>query len=183
MMRAPTDELLLALLDQQVDTGEGAGLSEARIMQALTTGPAFSKAESRLLWHAPLARDSLRRVKERLCRDVLAGWRASGIEPVAEFKAASDSANEVMRVQGQGFALTIFPETDPTMPWILSLKVDAEIYGKLPASLKLQLIDTGGKVWLKGRPNSRGEINDGWYDTAVSPKERLLSYQLRLLPK
>ena len=69
MTRATTDGLLLELLNQQVDTGDGASLGEARIRQALTAGPGFSKAESRLIWRAPLARDTVLRVKDDLCRE------------------------------------------------------------------------------------------------------------------
>lgn len=182
MIRSPTDELLLELLNQQVDTGEGIGLSEARIEQALTVGPGFSEQESRLLWRAPIARDNVLRVRERLRQDVLARWRASGFEPVADVKAAADGAEDVIKVRGQGFALTIFPEADETMPWILSLQIDAELQSSMPAGLRFQLVDSGGMVWLKGRPNSRGEINDGWFDTTTSPQDRLRTHHLRLTP-
>lgn len=182
MIRSPADELLLELLNQQVDTGEGLGLSEARIEQALTVGPGFSTTESRLLWRAPLARDSVQRVRERLRQDVLARWRASGIEPVADVMAAADDAQDVIRVRGRGFALTIFPEADETMPWILSLQVDAELRSNMPVGLRFRLTDSGGMVWLTGRPNSRGEINDGWFDTTTSPRDRLLTHHLRLTP-
>ena len=84
-------------------------------------------------------------------------------------------------MQGKGFALTIFPQSDETMPWILSLQIDPELRKGLPDALKFQLADSGGMVWLTGRPNSRGEINDGWYDRTTAPKDRLLAHHLRLI--
>ncbi len=182
MMRSPADALLLDLLNGQVDSGEGLSLSEARIEQALTIGPRFSDRESHLLWRAPLARASLRRVRDRLCQDVVKHWQLAGIEPVAEFKAAADDIDEVIKVRGNGFSLTIFPDTDPTMPWILSLQIDSELQSDMPTGLRFQLLDSGGMVWLKGRPNSRGEINEGWFDTTTSPRARLLAHHLRLTP-
>lgn len=182
MTEARTEGLLLDLLNRQVDSGEGGLLSEARIEQALTTGPALSDAESRLLWRAPLARNNLFRVRERLRQDVLERWQAAGIESVAALRAAADDADDVIKVRGDGFTLTIFPESDETMPWILSLQIDNALRTSMPAGLRFRLIDSGGKVWLTGRPNSRGEINDGWYDTKSAPKDRLLLHELRLMP-
>jgi hypothetical protein len=181
-MRSPADTLLLNLLNQQTDTGDGLGLSEARIEQALTVGPGFSRRESQLLWKAPFARDNLRRVRDRLRQETIARWKTSGVNPIAEFKAAADGADEVIRIRGQGFSLTIFPDADQTMPWILSLQIDAGLRSDMPVGLRFQLKDSGGMVWLKGRPNSRGEINEGWFDTRTSPRERLLAHHLQLTP-
>lgn len=181
-MRSSADALLLSLLNQQIDSGKGIGLSEERIEQALTVGPGFSNSESRLLWHEPFARDSLRRVRDRLRQETVACWKAAGIDPIAEFKAAADGADEVIRIRGQGFSLTIFPDADQTMPWILSLQIDTDLRSDMPAGLRFQLMDSGGMVWLTGRPNSRGEINEGWFDTATSPRERLLAHHLELIP-
>ena len=182
MTKARTDGLLLDLLNHQVDDGDVRQLSDARIEQALTTGPGFSELESRLLWRSPLARDTLFHIRERLRQDVLDRWQAAAIEPVARLKAAADGADDVIRLEGEGFTLTIIPEADETMPWILSLKIDTAFRQGMPAGLRFQLVDSGGKVWLTGWPNSRGEINDGWYDTEQSPKARLLDYDLRLAP-
>jgi hypothetical protein len=182
MMKLPADVLLISLLNRQIDSGEGLDLSEARIEEALTVGPGFSSRESQLLWRAPLARDSLRRVRDRLRRRTIDRWRASGIDPIAEFKAAADGAEEVMRIRGQGFSLTIFPDADQTMPWILSLQIEPDLIRDMSAGLRFQLMDSGGMVWLKGRPNSRGEINEGWFDTAISPRKRLLGHHLQLIP-
>jgi hypothetical protein len=181
-MRSPADALLLNLVNQQTDSGEGFDLSEARIEQALTVGPCFSRRESQLLWKAPFARDSLLRVRDRLCQETIARWKASGIDPIAEFKAAAGGVDEVIRIRGQGFSLTIFPDADQTMPWILSLQIDADLRDDMPTGLRFQLMDSGGMVWLKGRPNSRGEINEGWFDTTISPRERLLAHHLQLIP-
>lgn len=182
MTRRESDKLLIELLAKQVDAGDGDGMSAARIAEALTTGPAFSEAESRSLWRSPIARDRLLAARERLRDQVLERWRTAGIVPEAELRAAAGEGTGATTVQGDDFTLKIFPEADPDMPWILSLQIGPRLRENWPAGLRFQLVDTGGLVWLTGRPNSKGEINDGWYDTSDTPQGRLLSHRLRLTP-
>ncbi len=181
MTRDSTDDLLLQIMNQQVDDGDTSDLDEARIEQALTTGPDFSEAESRKLWRSPSARSTLLEVKDRLCRELRDRWQKEDRVPVAELKAAA-AGDDTVKVQGQGFTLTIFPQDDTMTPWILSLKVDTEYCQELGAGLRFRLIDSGGMVWLTGRPNSRGEINDEWHDMSTSPQDRLIEHHLSLIP-
>ncbi len=182
MTRRESDKLLIELLAKQVDAGDSEAMSEARIAEALTTGPAFSDAESRLLWRSPIARNRLFAARERLRDEVLERWLKAGILPEAELRAAAVGGTGVTTVQGDDFTLKIFPEADPDMPWILSLQIGPRLQEAWPSGLRFQLIDTGGLIWLTGRPNSKGEINDGWYDKSNKPQERLLSHRLRLTP-
>jgi len=181
MTRDSTDDLLLQVMGQQVDDGDTSDLDEARIEQALTSGPGFSEAESRELWRSPFTRSTLMEVKERLCRELRHRWQEEDRVPFAELRAAA-AGDGVVTVQGKGFTLTIFPQDDTMAPWILSLEVDAEHCRELGAGLRFQLIDSGGMVWLTGRPNSRGEINDEWYDRSISPQDRLIKHHLSLIP-
>jgi len=183
MIRKPQGKLLVNLLNQQVDAGDGDGLSEARIEQALTTGPDFSSKERHLLWQAPVARNRLFRIRNRLRDDILERWRTAGIQPIAQLRAAADDSQDVTKVTGDGFSVTIYTDPDPDMPWVLSLQIDARLLEAWPRGVKLRLIDSGGKVWLTGHPNSRGEINDGWHDKVASPFDRLLKYDLCLEPR
>lgn len=171
--------LLIELLGDQIDEGD-ADLSDARIEQALTVGPDFNDRESRLLWRSPEARERLFAARDDLRETVMTGWQERGVEFEVAYKAAADGKAEPFMIQSKDFTLTLFPEDDPDMPWILSLRIKARVRESRPASLNFQLVDGGGMVWITGKPNSRGEINGGWRHPDVSPRERLQQYALRL---
>ena len=180
-MKSQTKMRLLAeILTGMVDDGRGDALSEDRIRTALTVGPPLTPDERRLLWVAPIARSRLFRVRECLRSETESEWRQIGARLHLVAQVAASSEASTLTAKGDDFAVTLYRDDVEGMPWTISLNLSERLRRTLDPASIVVLADSGGLEWLCGRPDRRGEIHDGWFNTEMSPVERLARHSLSL---
>lgn len=173
--------LLRAVLEQQVEPVAAGHIEEARLEQALTSGPAFTANERQLLWLSPGTRNAYLAVKARVVAEMAERLQESGVHLAAAAMVAGGGA-DVLTVEGEGFKVVAQRHDGQPESWVVTLRLTARFRALLSPMTRLRLVDAGGLEWLCGRPNQQGEINAAWPHDDVSPRSRLAEYGLRIEP-
>lgn len=171
--------VLAAALENQSNAPSGF-ITEQRIREALTTGPAFTKEERSLLWLSPDVREIYFEVREMLSREHQDELYVAGYGRPLSLRAAS-GAGDVETIQGKGYALTIFHDRiGDQEEWSLSLQLDDDFRSRLRPGTAVRLYDSGGLTWVKGFPDEVGQIGTLWQHADETPMARAVNYQLYL---
>jgi hypothetical protein len=181
MKDADRFRLLDAILASQTEGAAGAVIEEKRIRQVLTDGPRFTDAEKRILWLSPDTRALFLEVRREIRQDLSDRVRAAGFGEPKRLLAASGGQSEE-RITGHGWALWIFHDDIPGAEWSLSLQLEEDYLRLLPRHTVVALKDSGGKIWLAGKPDDNRQIEAVWDDNSESPYDRLRKYELNIEP-
>ena len=171
--------LLADLLAGQEEDGRAEPISPERLYQALTTGPALAPDERTRIWQSPLVRQDYLEAKRRIRAEIADRWIRDGVQTTLQAQAAS-TQTEVMAVDGPDFAVSIYRHHDEDGSWVVLLKLKRALLGSAYPLVGVRLVDSGGQEWLKGIPNSLGEISQEWTDSEATPADRLRSHELVL---
>lgn len=170
-------DLLAALLSVQIEDGSGDAFDPELALKCLRTGQPLSAAYKALLLRSPVARLKLR---EAIKRDDLELKRQAQtfdvglmVTPLA---AASDE--QMVTINAIGWKLIIFKENLPHATYSLTLQLDHQLKSIAPKRVKV--VDSGGLLWLNGKPDSRAELTVEWSYTDFTPMERLSNHSLQL---
>lgn len=173
--------LLAALLAGQIEPDQRQTIARGRFQQALTTGPALSADERRSVWLSPLARAEYLRLKRRLDAEIRWRWRERDFKLHLIGKAAADDSGELCYASADGsFQVALMRQPDEDMPWLVLLTLNEAIRETIYPMTQVRLADSGGLEWVRGRPDTRGEISFGWYDLGNAPDQRLREHTLML---
>ncbi|NPU11378.1 hypothetical protein HL666_11445 [Bradyrhizobium sp. 83002] len=172
--------LLSAILDTQDERKADGILSEERARQALTVGPPLNRDERRLIWISPDARDVFLAVRRQVRADLMERVRDAGLGTAERRLAAS--GGDADEIAGNGFTVTIFKDDIPGAEWSVSVQFASEYLALIGPSTAVILRDTGGHVWVSGRPDSQGCISGVWELSTESPRSRLQRFSLTLEP-
>ncbi|CDX49147.1 hypothetical protein MPL1032_10214 [Mesorhizobium plurifarium] len=171
---------LAAAFDQQTEGMVEGTITDQRIYEALTTGPAFSDEERRLLWLSPDVRSIYFNVRTSVDREIRLRMLEAGYGGELRLRAASDDS-DVHTIRGKGYKLTLFRDRDgESEEWSISLQLDKGLHEILPPRASIRLRDGGGAVWIDGIPNNLGQISAFWRYSGETPIERAARHGLVL---
>ena len=108
-------------------------------------------------------------------------WSNEKIDRVLVAKAAASLSSE-MTIKGRDYTVTVFSEDLPTVRWWINIALGPRISKTLGSMVGVRLIDSGGLVWLTGKPTVEGHLSHVWSHEDVSPMERAAQYRLILEP-
>lgn len=173
--------LLAAVLDSQIEPEQNLNIDQERLRQALTSGPPLNTDEQRRIWSSPLTRAEYLSLKRQINAEIRIRWRERDFELRLIGRAAADGSDELRYDSSDGsFQITLMRQPDEDMPWLVLLTLSTGLRETLYPSTELRLIDSGGLEWVRGQPDTRGEISFGWYDLINLPDQRLREYTLVL---
>ena len=175
--------------------GDDAGLRDA-----LTGRQALSDAQRSQLLRSPQARERLMRVATTLRAETRAHWQRAGVVAELAYQAAADDEVRPVSVDGnRDFGVSLLPLDPQGRRWTVSLRLSRRVMAGLagqdlageglagqgladlgPAG-QVRLLDSGGGLWLQGRPDSDGELSGDWA-LDESPLLRLRLYTLSIEP-
>ncbi len=176
----PRFDLLARVLDLQ-PLDEKPLISEGRFRAALTTGPALTREESRVLWTSPATRDRYVRTKAALTSEVSSRLSDHGVGR-ALFALAAGSDDVVHYLAGDSFSVTVIKADLPDVDWLISLKLEPSYREHLPVLMPVALRDGGGLIWITGTPDAEGQLSGEWIHKGVSPLDRVREHGLVLEP-
>lgn len=174
-------ELLAEMLNSQVETGKFGVIEVSRLKEALTTGPDFTENEKSILLISPVARDDYLRLRKEISQQILNDLETSDISnELLPLAAATDEDTIVM--EGNGFDVILYKKEDLGIPWLILVQLHQSFLDKLNPMTVIRLVDSGGLEWLRGRPDSSGEIMGSWEDIETDILARSKRYSLFLEP-
>jgi hypothetical protein len=175
--------LTAAILSRQIETGEFEVLSEKRLREAMTTGPEFTNKERALLMLSPVTRDDWKRIRLEVLDEIFDRCEELNLEQELVPLAASGRSDESqINLSGSGFSLTLFRQDNPETPWVILVQLDAKYQNVIYPMTELRLVDSGGLEWMRGRPDSEGEMTGVWEEASIDLLERSTRYTLKLMP-
>ncbi len=155
-----------------------ARLSAERIRQVLEGGPPFSFQEEQMLWECRASREAFWRTRDTMIQEARRYWQDEGHGEVVWLRAAAGQGP--VTIKGNGYSVSCFRTQSDAPRWVVSLKIEREIAGKLPRRTKVRLVDTGGREWLKGAIDDTCQIGVIWNDPGISPVDRAHEHGIRL---
>jgi len=173
--------LLAEILSSQVEQGQYGVISEARLREALTSGPPLSESEQALLLLSPVTRDDYRRIRQEV-NDAL-HIRLDQLQIERQLYAlAADSEEDIVVMKGNGFTVTLYRRDDLGIPWVILVQLGQSYLQAINPMTRLRLIDSGGLEWCRGKPDSQGEITAPWSDRETDLLARSKRFSLILEP-
>lgn len=173
--------LFADVLDSQLEPEFTPDISTDRLRESLTTGPALSAEERRSLWRSPLIRDEYLRIRRQLNAEIRSRVQERGLDLRIVGRAAADDTDELRYDSADGsFQITLMRQPEEDMPWLLLVTLSKAIRETLYPLTQIRLVDSGGLEWVRGRPDTRGELSFGWYDLENLPDQRLREHSLIL---
>ena len=170
-----------ALLQRPQPAEDRPALSDQRLLTLLRGQDQAQDPERRLLRQSPATRQRLLRLREL---ERAAAYRAlartgTAAAPLRRL-AADDEAVRPYHRQERGYRLDIRPLDLEGRQWKIYLALDRQTAQALDAT-GVQLVDDGGRVWLRGRVDAQGRLDALWgHDD--SPLARLKAHALHLGP-
>lgn len=174
-------KLLAGVLDGQIESGTYGEISEDRLKQAMTSGPDFTLEEQRLFMLSPLARADRARMKKKLLKEMNIRLEQQEVEKELIPLAAATEADSVV-LRGNGFSVTLYRQENTHVTWVILLQLENNYRRAINTMTSLRLTDSGGLEWLRGRPDSNGEITASWDDVETDLLERARRFTLLLEP-
>jgi len=174
-------DLLSEILDSQIESGEYGGIDRKRFEKALTCGPPLQENELQLLLLSPVARSDYNIVRQRIADQLKKRLQKQRIELELLPLAASTDGEKIV-MQGNGFAVTLYQKEELGIPWIILVQLEPKYSENIDPMTVLQLIDTGGLEWLRGRPDRNGELTGAWDDRQTDLLARSKRFSLILQP-
>ena len=158
---------------------------EPRLREAISGKRPLAAHERRQLLRSPRARARLVEVAAGLRAQTRAEWRQTGVVTDIVYQAAAaDEAKptEVRPVSVDGnrdFGISLFPLDAQGQRWTVSLRLSQRVMAGLAGQIRL--VDSGGGLWLQGRPDADRELSGDWR-LPGSPLDRLRQFKLSIEP-
>lgn len=174
-------ELLSTVLENQLESGDRGSISMQRLRESMTIGPGLTKNERKLLLLSPVARADYQRVsvtvqneiKDRLAKNSI----AIELLPLA---AATD--DDKVFLKGEDFDVILIKKEELGIPWVILVQLGSSYQRTINPMTVLRLVDSGGLEWLRGKPDSNGELTAAWYDNETDLISRARRFTLFLEP-
>ena len=173
--------LLVEVLDGQVESGAFGVIRETRLREAMTSGPDLTQQERSLLLLSPVARSDYRRIRNEVLQDTRDRIKRHNVE-MNLLPLAATTEEETVVLRSSGFTVTLYSKEELGFPWIILVQLDASYRQAINPMTTLRIADAGGLEWVRGRPDSNGEMTGAWYDTEVDLLERARRFSLVLEP-
>lgn len=173
--------LLAALLESQIESGKFGEIDKNRIRQALTTGPTLTEQEQRLLLLSPVARSDYKEIRREIVIRDRQRLDRHGVETNLMPLAASDDSDKVV-LKSSGFTVTLYRQEKLGVPWVILVQLGPAYQKAVNPMTTLRLADTGGLEWLRGKPDTNGEITGAWNDPETDLIKRIRRFSLMLEP-
>jgi len=163
---------------------------DAQLRDALTGRQVFSDAQRTQLLRSPQARERLMRVATALRAETRAHWQQAGVVAELAYQAAADDDVRPVSVDSnRDFGVSLLPLDPQGQRWTVSLRLSRRVMAGLVGqglagqdlASQVRLLDSGGGLWLQGRPDSDGELSGDWA-LDESPLLRLRRYKLSIEP-
>ena len=157
----------------------GSGSSHLR--QALTTGPPLIDREQRLLLLSPVARADYKQIRNEIVSETHERLDRHGVEMNLIPLAAADESDKVV-LKSSGFRVTLYRQEKFGVPWVILVQLGPAYLQAINPMTSLRLADTGGLEWLRGRPDTNGELTGAWNDPETDLLKRIRRFSLMLEP-
>ncbi len=173
--------LLLAVLDRQLESGKHKMITRERLKETLTTGPPLTEEEKKILLFSPVARDDYAGMCNEICKELNERLQLYGVDNEILPLAAATTDDKVV-MKGADFNVTLFNKTEIGIPWVILIQLGSSYLRTINPMTQLRLVDSGGLEWLRGRPDSNGELTGAWQDDETDILKRAQRFTLFLEP-
>ncbi|PIE59384.1 MAG: hypothetical protein CSA32_04130 [Desulfobulbus propionicus] len=174
-------KLLSAVLDSQLESGKHKMITQERLREVLTTGPSLAEEEKKVLLLSPVARDDYARMRDKINKELNERLQLHGVNSEILPLAAATVDDKVV-IKGADFNVTLFNKTELGIPWVILIQLGSSYLRTINPMTKLRLVDSGGLEWLRGRPDSNGELTGAWQDDETDLLKRMRRFTLFLEP-
>lgn len=174
-------KLLKNILESQIESGQHGFFEEERLRAALTVGPPLNEDELSLLMLSPVARYDYKRIHREISQEVTSRLKRNSVEIELFPLAAATDENKVI-LRGHGFNVTLYKQDNLGIPWVILVQLGTSFLEVLNPMTVLQLVDSGGLEWLRGKPDANGEITATWDDPETDILARSRRFSLTLKP-
>jgi len=171
--------LFAAMLEQQLVEKETRVLDDRRMRESLTTGPKLSDEEKALLIRSPLARYRYQEIQREIAEEISDILERRNIDTRIVPLAAADHAGEQV-FSCTGYKVILYEKKQYGIPWLILLQLDKAFQESIHPLTVLRLVDSGGLEWMRGRPDSNGELTASWSHADTDLRERAKQYSLNL---
>jgi len=181
MANTPLDKLLSAVLTKQQEGTSLKKIDELRVRDILSARSTITSEEQQLLLRSPTARRQLYFINDVMRAEQLAHWQQSDVQNTIQLQAAAQSYPEQQPIcidSNPNFVLTLFPPEGNNDSWIIHLQVTLDLLTEIKG---VRLLDSSGREWLSGIPDTDGEISQPWKYTE-EPLSVLQKYHLSIEP-
>ncbi|PLX33587.1 MAG: hypothetical protein C0605_16065 [Hyphomicrobiales bacterium] len=167
------------ILADQPETSDVADISQARMYEALTSGPTFTEQEKQSLWLSPTIRNTYFGLKRKILAEQQARIQEAGVNMHAFPKAAAAEAKEFI-VEADDFKVIVIQSKVDKNIWYLTLQLKKKMRGAIYPMSTISLVDSEGLEWLSGRPDKHGETNQIWPHKGISPDQLIGKVSLEI---
>lgn len=181
MNRDGMAELLAELLEPQIESGKFGEIDRNRLREALTIGPPLTDQEQRLLLLSPVARADYKEMCSAIVSEDRRRLDQHGVEINLMPLAAADESDKVI-LKSSGFTVTLYRREKLGIPWVILVQLGPAYQKAVNPMTTLRLADTGGLEWLRGRPDTNGELTGAWSDSETDLLTRARRFSLILEP-
>lgn len=179
MMTTAHTRLLAAILERQDDPGDDETCDRAYWLERLKPG-GLSGPDIAAIWTRPGARGAFIEARREALAPVRRTWGERGYDRPVHAMAAADGA-PVRPFEGPGYSGVAIAPARGRDSWIISLELKPETLEATPEWTKFRLTDSGGRIWLTGRPEPGFRAIDARWDyDDETPAQRLASHELRM---
>ena len=173
--------LLAEILDSQIESGTYGVIKYNRMQEALTIGPGLTKQEQSILLLSPVAREDFQRMRNKIVAEIRDKISQYGVETELLPLAAADLQDKVT-LKNTGFSVTLYRKDDLGVPWVILVQLGKNYQQAINPMTTLKLVDTGGLEWMRGKPDTFGEMTGAWYDFETDLLSRARRFSLILEP-
>jgi len=177
-------QLVADVFADQIETDAYELISDSRFHEVLTSQKEFTAKEQSLLILSPRIRSDYQRIRLAIKDEAYSSILKSNIATKILPLAASSNEQEQIILAGSGYRVILYRPDEPDTPWLVLVQLE-KIYQDILRDFShtpLRLFDSGGLEWLRGKPNSYGEISATWTDANMDLAQRASQYSLHLEP-
>ncbi len=174
-------KLLAAVLDRQLESGKHTMITQERLREMVTTGPSLTEAEKKVLLLSPVARHDYAKMCTKIHKELNERLQRHGVKNEILPLAAATTDDKVV-LKGADFNVTLFNKTEIGIPWVILIQLGSSYLRTVNPMTQLRLVDSGGLEWLRGRPDSNGELTGVWQDDETDLLRRARRFTLFLEP-
>lgn len=175
--------LLAELLEPQIESGRYGTIGRDRLREALTIGPNLTDTEQSILLISPVAREDYQDVQNEILNEVNERIHNQGVDiKILPLAAASEGKKDKIILNGRGFTVTLYRKEDLGIPWVILVQLGASYLKVINPMTTLRLVDSGGLEWLRGIPDTNGEMTGPWNDEETDLLRRVQRFSLTLEP-
>lgn len=174
-------ELLSTILDSQIESGSHGSISKQRLYESMTTGPELTRNERKILLLSPVAREDYQLEKAVVQKELMERLTTNSIaQELLPLAAATD--DDKVYLKGEDFDVILIKKEALGVPWVILVQLGSSYQRTINPMTVLRLVDSGGLEWLRGKPDSNGELTAAWYDDETDLLSRARRFTLFLEP-